>query len=78
MSAWGPRHRVRPSELTRRAEQKVLGSFIAMAFMIAFLICFAVATDNVLLVSVSSIGAVIGAWLGRGRKVRRRKHAASR
>jgi Flp pilus assembly protein TadB len=78
MSSEGPRHRGRPSELTRRAERKVVHSFIAMTLMAAFLIWVAVGLGNIMLVIVSSIGAVTGVWLSGGRMTRRRKHVAAR
>lgn len=78
MSAEGLRHRSPPSASTRRLERKVVRSVVVITLMIVFLIWFAVVTDHVLLVTVSSIGAVIGTWLGRVRKTRRRKHVAAR
>jgi hypothetical protein len=71
------RHRAPPSASTRRFERKALRSFIVITFMLGFLVWFAVVTDNVLLVTVSTVGAVIGTWLGRVRKTRRRKHVAA-
>jgi hypothetical protein len=66
MSARTPRHRGPKSVQTRRTEREVILSLIA----IPLLIWFAVHTDNVLLVGLSAIGALIGAWMSGKWKVR--------
>lgn len=68
MSAEGPRHRGPKSVQTRRTEREVVLVLIA----IPLLIWFAVRTDNVLLVTLSAIGALIGTWLSGKWKLRRR------
>ncbi|GAA1749817.1 hypothetical protein [Kocuria aegyptia] len=74
MNARTPRHRASKSVQTRRTEREAVLALIA----IPVLIWFAVYTDNVLLVTLSAIGALIGTWMGRVRNTRRRKHVAAR
>lgn len=68
MSARTPRHRGPKSVQTRRTEREVVLVLIA----VPLLIWFAVHTDNVLLVTFSTIGALIGTWISGKWKVRRR------
>lgn len=74
MSARAPRHRGPKSVQARRAEREVVLALIA----IPLLAWFAVHTDNVLLVGLSAIGALIGMrisgkWKGRRRTRGRRE-----
>lgn len=75
MSERTPRHRAPQSAQVRRAERQGLLALISLPFLLAFLIWFAVRTDNVLLLVVSVIGAVLGTWTGDKRRARRRQRA---
>lgn len=68
MRAAGPRHRGSKTVQTRRTEREVVLTLIT----IPLLIWFAVHTDNVLLVSLSTIGAIMGMRMSGKWKVRRR------
>lgn len=68
MSARTPRHRGPKTVQTRRTEREVVLVLIG----IPFLIWFAVHTDNVLLVALSTVGAIMGMRMSGKWKVRRR------
>ena len=72
MSTRTPRHRAPQSAQARRAEGQGLLALIALPFLLAFLIWFAVHTDNVLLVGLSAIGGLIGMRISGKWRVRRR------
>ncbi|MEX5303248.1 hypothetical protein [Kocuria sabuli] len=75
MSECTPRHRAPQSAQVRRAERQGLLALISLPFLLAFPIWFAVRTDNVLLLIVSAIGAVLGTGTGDKRRARRRQRA---
>ncbi|TDL46507.1 hypothetical protein [Kocuria rosea] len=75
MSTRTPRHRAPQSAQARRAERQVVLALIASPILLALLIWFAVRTDNVVLLIVSVIGAVIGTWIGDKRKARKKANA---
>lgn len=72
MSGKAPRHREEKSP----AQRKRNGGNVLALIGILLLIWFAVSTDNVLLVTVSTIGALIGTWIGRRGKARRGHHTS--
>ena len=76
MSTRTPRHRAPQSAQARRAEWQGLLALISLPFLLAFLIWFAVRTDNVLLGIGLAIGSVIGTWWRDKRKVRKKAHAS--
>ncbi|MFI7744322.1 hypothetical protein [Kocuria rhizosphaericola] len=59
----------------RRAERQGLLALIALPFLLAFLIWFAVRTDNVVLAIGLAVGLWGGTWLDGKRKARRRRRA---
>ena len=75
MSTRTPRHRAPQSAQARRAEGQGLLALIALPFLLAFLIWFAVRTDNVLLGIGLAIGSVIGTWWRDKRKARKKANA---
>lgn len=77
MSTRTPRHRASQSVEVRRAERQGLLALISLPFLLAFLIWFAVRTDNVLLGIVSVVGAVIGTWISDKRKARKKARQVS-
>lgn len=75
MSTRAPRHRAPQSAEARRAERQGVLALIALPFLLAFLIWFAVRTDNVLLGIGLAVGVWGGMWLDGKRKARRRQRA---
>jgi hypothetical protein len=77
VSALGPRHRAPQTAQARRAERQGLLALIALPFLLAFLIWFAVRTDNVLLGIGLAVGVWGGMWLDGKRKARKRAQRGS-
>ncbi|NVC25192.1 hypothetical protein E7Z53_17350 [Kocuria salina] len=75
MSTRTPRHRAPQSAQARRAEWQGLLALISLPFLLAFLIWFAVRTDNVL--QMIGLMAVVwgGMWLDDKRKARKKANA---
>ena len=71
MSGRTPRHRAPQSAEARQAERQIVLAIIALPFLLAFLIWFAVRTDNVFLGIGLAIGSVIGTWWRDRRKARK-------
>ena len=72
MSTRTPRHRAPQSAQARRAEGQGLLALIALPFLLAFLIWFAVHTDNVLLAIGLAVGVWGGMWWHDKRKARKK------
>lgn len=70
MSARASRHRGEKLPAQRRRDR---GNVVALLGFL-FLVWFAVSTDNVLLVTVSTVGALIGTWIGRRGEARHGRH----
>lgn len=72
MRARAPRHRAPQSVQARWSEWLGVLALIAFPFLLAFLIWFAVRTDNVALAIGMTISAVAGTWWHDKRKSRAR------
>ena len=72
MRARAPRHRAPQSVQARWSEWLGVLALIAFPFLLAFLIWFAVRTDNVALAIGMTISAVVGTWWHDKRKSRAR------
>ncbi|WP_272027655.1 hypothetical protein [Kocuria rosea] len=65
-----PRHRAPRSAQARWSEWQGVLALIALPFLLAFLIWFAVRTDNVVFAVGMTVSAVIGTWWHDKRKSR--------